>query len=57
MTFRFRSLLALIYVLIGIVVAWNHGYIVLAWLRATASVLLAIFLWWLVLLGVNVHVH
>jgi hypothetical protein len=57
MTVRFRSLLALIYVVIGIVVAWNRGYIVIAWLRATASVLLAVFLWWLVLLGVNVHVH
>jgi hypothetical protein len=57
MTVRFRSLLALIYVIIGIVVAWNRGYIVLAWLKATASVLLAVFLWWLVLLGINLHVH
>ncbi len=57
MTVRFRSLAFLIYVIIGIVVAWNRGYIVFAWLRATASVLLAVFLWWLVLLGVNVHVH
>jgi hypothetical protein len=57
MTVRFRSLAFLIYVIIGIVVAWNRGYIILAWLKATASVLLAVFLWWLVLLGINVHVH
>jgi hypothetical protein len=57
MTVRFRSLAFLIYVIIGIVVAWNHGYIFFAWLKATASILLAVFLWWLVLLGVNVHVH
>jgi hypothetical protein len=44
-------------VIIGIVVAWNRGYISFGWLRATASVLLAVFLWFLVLLGVNVHVH
>jgi hypothetical protein len=57
MTVRFRSLFTLIYVIIGIVVAWNRGYIGFGWLKATASVLLAVFLWFLVLLGVNVHVH
>jgi hypothetical protein len=57
MTVRFRSFAFLIYVIIGIVVAWNRGYIVLAWLKATASVLLAVILWWLVLLGINLHVH
>jgi hypothetical protein len=57
MTVRFRSLGFLIYVIIGIVVAWNRGYIFFAWIKATASILLAVFLWWLVLLGVNVHVH
>ncbi len=40
MTVRFRSLAFLIYVIIGIVVAWNRGYIIFAWLKATASVLL-----------------
>jgi hypothetical protein len=57
MRWRFRSLIIIVYLIIGIVVAWNHGYLFLAWLRATASALLAIFLWWLVLLGVNLHVH
>jgi hypothetical protein len=57
MSIRFRGLLLIIYVIIGVVVAWNHGYVFLAWLKSTASALLAIFLWWLVLLGVNLHVH
>ena len=38
-------------------VARNRGYIAFGWLKATASVLLAVFLWWLALLGVNLHVH
>jgi hypothetical protein len=50
-------LVTLAYVIIGAVIAWQHGYLGLAWLRALASALLAIFLWWLVLLGVNLHIH
>ena len=57
MTIRFRSIVILIYAIIGIIIAWDRGYIFLAWLKTTASILLAIGLWWLVLLGVNVHVH
>ena len=47
----------LIYVVIGLFVAWDRGYASLAWLKTLASALLAVFLWWLVLLGVNLHVH
>jgi hypothetical protein len=50
-------LVILAYVVIGVVIAWGHGYMGLAWLRTLASALLAIFLWWLVLLGVNLHIH
>lgn len=57
MRWRLRTFVILVYVIIGLVVAWNHGYLFLAWLKTTASGLLAVFLWWLVLLGVNVHVH
>jgi hypothetical protein len=32
MTVRFRSLAFLIYVVIGIIVAWDRGYIFFAWL-------------------------
>jgi hypothetical protein len=50
-------LVVLIYMIVGAFVAWDHHYITLAWLRSLASALLAILLWWLVLLGVNLHVH
>ncbi|HEX3963184.1 MAG TPA: hypothetical protein VHZ03_42220 [Trebonia sp.] len=52
----FRFVLVSLYLIIGIVIAWDHHYLNLAWLRTLASVLLAIFLWFLVLLGVNLHV-
>jgi hypothetical protein len=54
---RLRALIILIYVGIGIFVAWEHHYITLSWLRSFVSALLAIILWWLVPLGVNLHVH
>jgi hypothetical protein len=52
-----RRLIILVYVIIGIIIAWDRGYIGLALLKAVASALLAILLWWLVLLGVNLHIH
>src|SRR5262249_38604230 len=57
MSIRFKSLLFVAYVIAGIVIAWEHSYLTLAWLKTLISALLAIFLWWLVLLGVNLHVH
>jgi hypothetical protein len=52
----FRFIIVTMYFLVGIVIAWDHGYLSVAWLRTLASVVLAIFLWWLILLGVNLHV-
>ncbi len=49
--------IALIYIIIGIVISWNHGYLTASWLKTLLSAVLAVFLWWLVLLGVNVHIH
>ncbi|MFI5068826.1 MAG: hypothetical protein ACHP9Z_33270 [Streptosporangiales bacterium] len=51
------SLVFLIYIIIGLVVAWEKAYITVALLKLVLSALLAIFLWWLVLLGVNLHLH
>jgi hypothetical protein len=51
------SLIGLIYIIIGLVIAWEHHYITVQLLKDIASALLAIFLWWLVLLGVNLHIH
>ena len=50
-------LVVLAYIIIGAVIAWGHGYLGLAWLRALGSAILAIILWWLILLGVNLHIH
>ena len=55
--FRVSRILLLIYIAVGVFVAWDHHYITLGWLRSVASALLAIFLWFLILLGVNLHVH
>jgi hypothetical protein len=52
-----RRLLYLVYIIIGLIVAWERGYITVAFLKALLSALLAILLWWLVLLGVNLHIH
>jgi hypothetical protein len=57
MSIRFKSLLLVAYLIAGVVIAWEHAYLTLSWLKTLVSVLLAVFLWWLVLLGVNLHVH
>jgi hypothetical protein len=47
----------LIYIVIGIWVAWSRGYLHLSLLKAILSAIFAIFLWWLALMGVNLHIH
>jgi hypothetical protein len=54
---RRHSWFFIIWVLIGIVVAWEKAYITVHLLLLVLSALLAIFLWPLVLLGVNLHLH
>jgi hypothetical protein len=51
------SLLGLIYVLVGIYVAFAHDYITVRIIKLVLSALLAIFLWPLVLLGVDLHIR
>jgi hypothetical protein len=51
------SFLGLIYILIGLFVAWDHEYITIGLLKRVLSALLAIFLWVLILLGVDLHVR
>ena len=51
------SLLGLIYVLVGIYIAWAEGYIGIRLVKLVLSALLAIFLWPLVLLGVDLHIR
>ncbi|HXF20039.1 MAG TPA: hypothetical protein VN597_06250 [Streptosporangiaceae bacterium] len=51
------SLVFLIYIIIGLVIAWEKHYITVNLLKGVLSALLAIFLWWLPLLGVSLHIH
>ena len=51
------SWLFIIWVIIGIVIAWGHSYITVYLVKLVLSALLAIFLWPLVLLGISLHIH
>jgi hypothetical protein len=50
------GILGLIYIIVGVVIAVSRHYITVALLKGVASAALAIFLWWLPLLGVNLHI-
>ena len=52
---RVARVFLVIYILVGAYVAWVHHYLSPGILRDIAEALLAIFLWFLVLLGVNLH--
>jgi predicted lysophospholipase L1 biosynthesis ABC-type transport system permease subunit len=54
--FRRFGIIGLIYIIIGLVVAWEKHYITVHLLKLVLSAILAVFLWWLVLLGVNLHI-
>ena len=59
MATRYRphiSLVGLIYLIIGVFIAWDRGYITESLIERVISALLAIFLWVLVLLGVDFHI-
>jgi hypothetical protein len=50
------SLGTLLWIIIGVVVALSHGYPINSF-SALVSFLLAIFLWPLVLLGIDLHIN
>jgi hypothetical protein len=51
------GIVLLLYLIIGVIVAWSKGYLHLSLLKAIGSAILAILLWWLALLGINLHIH
>ncbi len=51
------SVLGLIYVGVGIYIAWTRHYITVSLLKNVLQALLAIFLWFLILLGVDLHIR
>ncbi|GAA2674797.1 MULTISPECIES: hypothetical protein [Nonomuraea] len=54
--YRIGSFLFLIYILVGLYVAWIYDYITPALLKDVAEALLATFLWFVILLGGDLHV-
>ncbi len=54
---RASTLVFVIYIIIGLVIAWEKHYITVGLLKGVLSAVLAILLWWLPLLGVNLHLH
>ena len=50
------SLVLAVYLVIGIIVAYDKDYLTSRLLKQLLSALLAIFLWFLLLLGVDLHV-
>jgi hypothetical protein len=54
---RSISLVGLIYLIIGVAVAWDRGYITGRLLKSLVSAVAAVFLWWLPLLGVNLRLR
>jgi hypothetical protein len=51
------SLLAVVYIVVGVIVAASHHYFAhLGTVRGLVSAVLAILLWPLVLLGINLHI-
>jgi hypothetical protein len=60
MATRYRphiGIVGLLYLLIGLFVAWDRGYINESLVRQVGSALLAVFLWFLILLGVDLHIR
>jgi len=51
------GIIFLVYLIIGVIVAWQKGYLHLSLLKAVGSAILAILLWWLPLLGISLHIH
>ncbi|HXZ65261.1 MAG TPA: hypothetical protein VEH05_11040 [Streptosporangiaceae bacterium] len=48
--------LFVIWVVIGLVIAWTHAYLTVAVLKVALSAALGVLLWPLLLLGVSLHV-
>ncbi|MEU7895390.1 hypothetical protein AB0B45_21350 [Nonomuraea sp. NPDC049152] len=53
--YRLGSFIFLIYILVGLYVAWIYDYITPALLKDVAEALLATFLWFVLLLGGDLH--
>jgi hypothetical protein len=54
----FGSIVSFVYLVVGVVIADSHKYFVhLSTIKPLVSAALAIVLWPLILVGVNLHIH
>lgn len=51
-----RSIFPTLYVIIGVVLAFNNGYAAFSSISTFLSFILAILLWPLLLIGINLHI-
>ena len=51
------GIIVVVYIVVGLAVAWDRGYLTVGLLKDILSAILAILLWWLPLLGVSLHLH
>ena len=55
--FHMPSILVIVYVVVGLIVAQQHHYFSnLGTIKRIVSAVLAVLLWWLLLLGINLHI-
>ena len=55
---RRSPLVAVVYLLVGALIAWRHHYFVhLSTVRQLGSAVLAVVFWPLILLGINLHIR
>jgi len=57
MRLRLTGIVSIVYVVIGLIVAQQHHYFNnLGTIKRVGSAVLAVLLWWLILLGINLHI-
>lgn len=54
---RLRGLLIMVYIIVGIWVAYQNDYLAETLVKPLLSVVLAVLLWFLIPLGVNLHLR
>lgn len=55
--FRMPSVLVVVYIVVGLIIAQQHHYFNnLGTIKRVGSAVLAVLLWWLVLLGIDLHI-
>jgi len=57
MRLRLTGIVGIVYIVVGLIVAQQHHYFNnLGTIKRVGSAVLAVLLWWLVLLGIDLHI-